>query len=99
MNPNINNLNTRTEVTRSLANVSIYTYYVRSLKLLEFFISSVLQNVNSVAFKQGELGFKEDGYEGFNCFIDNDGRFIVTSHTDQTFTINVDGELIMEEII
>lgn len=92
-------INTKTIVTKSNSDISIFTYYLNNVKSLLVFISDKLQNIGGKLFKENELGVTNNGYGDVSFLINNKGELIVQHDTDKTFSINSNGELIMEEII
>jgi hypothetical protein len=90
---------TKTEVLRIGGALNIRTYYQQGeVDFLIAFISGILQTLNGILFKEGELGYTKDGYSDINFIIDNDGNLVIQSNGNKTFSINSNGELIMEEI-
>ena len=90
-------LNTETDVTISSSEISIFTYFVGGLKSLTAFFSSVYKGIGGIDFKENDLGFENAGYDDIKLFLNNKGELLIESNIDKDFSINEEGELIMEE--
>jgi len=90
-------LNTETDVTISSGEISIFTYFVGGLKSLKAFFSTVYKDIGGVNFKENDLGFENVGYDDIKLFLNNKGELLIESNVDKDFSINANGELIMEE--
>lgn len=90
-------LNTETEIQISGSTLGIYTYYTNKLQDIIAFISSSIQNINSILFAEGELGYKKSGYSDVSFFLNNNGDMIVMADDADKFSINGDGQLTITE--
>lgn len=90
-------LNTETDVTISSSEISIFTYFVGGLKSLTAFFSNVYKGIGGIDFKENDLGFENVGYDDIKLFLNNKGELLIESNIDKDFSINEEGELIMEE--
>lgn len=91
-------LKTLTEVTKSVGNLTIFTYFVDSLDLMKAFISDRVFSQDGTSFIENEEGFTLNGYEDVDFFIDSNGELVINSDDNKTFYINDNCELIMEEL-
>lgn len=89
-------IRTNTIVSSTQNYLEIFTYYVGG-KFIEMFISPLSTFVDRAKFRENELGLRKDGYEDVEMFINSMGELVVKSDSNKDFTINSDGELIMEE--
>lgn len=91
-------LDTRTTITRVGNAISIFTYYndTGSIDYLFFFISDTQGSKNGTSFNEGDLVYEKDGYDDIKVNLTSFGELLVESDSDKTFSINSDGELIME---
>lgn len=92
-------LNTKTDISIVSGNISIFTYFIDGLKSLRAFFSSTQENLDGVIFQENDLGFKNTGYEDLIFYLNNKGELLVESDENKDFSINENGELIMEEPI
>lgn len=92
-------LKTETSITVSSDEISIFTYFVGGLKSLTAFFSSVYKGIGGVNFKENDLGFENVGYDDIRLFLNNKGELLIESDIEKDFSINEEGELIMEEPI
>jgi len=88
---------TSTVVSSLNGDVSVFTFFTNALDSIVAFISNLKTTIGGVSFKESELGVIQSGYEDVKFFIDNKGNLIVQSNSDKNFSINANGELIMEE--
>lgn len=92
-------LKTITEVTKSIGNLAIFTYFVETLSSIRAFISDSVFQLEGENIIENELYFVVNGYEDVSFFIDENGELIILSDDNKTFTVNDNGELIMEELV
>jgi ATP-dependent protease HslVU (ClpYQ) peptidase subunit len=88
---------TTTTVSRNQNLVNIFTYFSGSIRTLIAFFASKVENIDGIAFKENELGFSNKGYADIQLQINNNGELLITADSSKSFTINGEGELIMEE--
>lgn len=86
-------LKTNTDLRRSPGNIGIYTYYVSYDKNIVFFISEIDKTVNTISFKQGELGYTNNDWDNTYFILNENGELIVVSDEADKFSININGEL------
>lgn len=86
-------LKTNTDLRRSPGIIGIYTYYVSYDKNIVFFISEIDKTVNTISFKQGELGYTNNDWDNTYFILNENGELIVVSDEADKFSININGEL------
>lgn len=86
----------KTDVTITGNSIGIFTYY-STLKKIFAFITDTVKNVNSVLFKENELGIVNDGYDNTDFYINSVGELIVFSDIADDFNIDANGELTIYE--
>lgn len=89
-------LNTLTtfEVSNNVKTIS--SFYSEDSSYLYFLISESPTNIGGVEIKQGELFFTSIGNEDLDFNIDENGNLLVHSSNPDIFSINENGELIIE---
>lgn len=92
-------ISTKTNLTITGSSLGIFTFFTGSIKSLKSFILTAAKTVNGVLFKENELEFQNVGYDDISFSLNNSGELIIKSDSNKSFTINADGELIMEETI
>jgi len=90
-------LSTITDIQRSGSTLGIYTYYAQSLNSIVAFITSAVQTINSVVFKENHFGYTQNGYPDVSFYIDSNGHMIVKGNDLDRFEINADGHLTITE--
>jgi hypothetical protein len=88
-------ISTITEVTTTVSTVSIYTYYQTAVEaILNFFISLVVNAINTIDFVEGELGFTKDIFPNFDASVNAQGELIVVDTDADVYFIDGVGNLI-----
>lgn len=91
-------ISTKTNLTRTDSSLDIFTFFTGSIKGLKAFILTAAKTVNGILFKENELEFQNVGYSDISFSLNNNGDLIIRSNSNKSFTVNDEGELIMEEV-